>query len=62
MIIAFCDRCHGLWNVPDETQPNLLQGVCLECQAESDVERPLTFGVLLAEDLGLEDLPEGSLA
>jgi hypothetical protein len=62
MIIAFCERCHGLWNVPDEEQPSLLQGVCLSCQAESDTEKPLTFGVLLGEDLGIEDLPEGSLA
>jgi hypothetical protein len=44
-IVAECERCAGKWRVPTAGQvdPKLLEGVCMECQADSDVERPLTF-------------------
>ena len=44
-IVAECERCGEKWRVPTAGQvdPNLLEGVCMECQADSDVERPLTF-------------------
>ncbi len=64
MIIAYCERCAGLWKVPDAKvdDPKMYDGVCLECQNESDVaERPLTFGVLLG-DVEMQELPEGWVA
>lgn len=46
MIVAECERCGGRWRVPatENVDPEMLEGVCKDCQAESDlVERPLTF-------------------
>jgi hypothetical protein len=57
MIIAFCENCHGIWRT--EGDPTVLQGSCMECQADSDAEKPLTFGLLLTTaDCGVDDLPE----
>ena len=59
--IAHCQRCGMVWSVPTEIRPDLLEGSCMECQKDSDVERPLVFGLLLCEDASMEELPEGSL-
>lgn len=44
-IVAECERCAGIWSVPADAgnDPDLLEGVCMDCQADSEVERPLTF-------------------
>jgi len=45
VIIARCEYCQGIWQVTTDLDlpAALMEGVCKECQAESDVERPLTF-------------------
>lgn len=61
MIIAFCERCHGVWNVRLDRNPETLEGSCGDCQSDSDVERPLAFGWLFndAHDVVVDALPEG---
>jgi hypothetical protein len=61
MIIAYCERCGGVWNVRRDRNPMLMEGVCLECQDESDTEKPLAFGLLFGNAEMPEDLPEGYL-
>lgn len=46
MIIAECERCGGKWQISacENVDPDLLEGICGDCQEESEVtERPLTF-------------------
>lgn len=60
MIIAFCGRCHGLWQVRLDRNPETLEGACGECGPEGDVERPLLFGMLFngEHDVDLDVLPD----
>ena len=64
MIIAYCEHCRGVWRVRRDRDPQLLEGACYECQKESDVERPLAFGLLFndAHNVEVDELPEGWLA
>ena len=50
--IAHCESCDGYWWVVDTHPYYALEGVCQECQADSDTEKPLSFHPLL-------DLPKG---
>jgi hypothetical protein len=43
MIIAECERCGGIWKVTTPDDPEVLEGVCKDCNGDTDVERPLTF-------------------
>jgi hypothetical protein len=43
LVVAECERCGGKWLIEAGVEPGLLQGMCNDCQNESDVERPLTF-------------------
>lgn len=56
MIIASCERCAQQWIVPDATDADLLEGSCLECQEDSDSEKPLRF-----YELSLPELPKSWL-
>lgn len=44
-IVAECEHCAGKWMVPADIKlaPDVLEGSCMDCQHEGDVERPLTF-------------------
>jgi hypothetical protein len=50
--IAMCDRCEGKWLIETETPPEWLEGVCNECNGDTDVERPLTFRKPTINELG----------
>jgi|KBSMisStaDraftv2_1062788.scaffolds.fasta_scaffold123354_2 hypothetical protein len=59
-IVAHCERCEGRWLVPGDRNPDTLEGVCGECQPDSDVERPLTFSRELLSPVfvaGMTELP-----
>lgn len=64
IIIAHCERCDGEWMLRHRSPPERLQGICMECQADSDTEKPLDFR--LADDwsyaVGMPKLPLGWLA
>ena len=48
MIIARCESCEGVWHLPaiySDRDPDIFEGVCRDCQAESDAEKPLTFEI-----------------
>jgi hypothetical protein len=63
MIIAYCERCTGVWRVRRNADPMLLEGICMNCQEESEVaERPLAFGLLFGDVEVPEELPEGWIA
>jgi hypothetical protein len=42
-VLAECERCGGTWQVIGGLDPEILEGACMDCQEESDVEKPLTF-------------------
>jgi hypothetical protein len=45
-IIAECEHCAGRWRVTGpwaERPPEHLEGICGDCQSDSDTEKPLTF-------------------
>lgn len=42
-VIAECERCGNSWLIKTDVAVGLLEGICVECQADSDVEKPLTF-------------------
>ena len=62
MIIAYCERCGSLWSVKKNLDPMLLEGACMDCMHESDVERPLAFGMLFGDVEVHEELPDGWIA
>ena len=41
-VVAECKRCGSRFLI-SATEPDSLTGICLNCQDDSDVERPLTF-------------------
>jgi hypothetical protein len=56
---AMCLCCGGKWLVPGNPDPRTLEGTCLDCQAESDTEKPLQFFYLVSPDARLSPvLPE----
>jgi hypothetical protein len=46
-IVATCEHCAGYWLVAEDSvapyDPDVLEGVCMDCQEDSEVERPLAF-------------------
>jgi hypothetical protein len=38
-----CEYCGGHWLIESRIGPDLLEGACMDCQADSDAEKPLTF-------------------
>jgi hypothetical protein len=58
--VAHCERCDERWLVPTGMAPELLEGVCPDCNGDTDVERPLTFREAAADDLLLNwpELPQ----
>jgi hypothetical protein len=67
LAVAECDSCGGHWIVPlplsGPQDPELLEGVCEDCQKDRDVEKPLTFRKYMLTDpiLGWPELPAGWL-
>jgi hypothetical protein len=62
MIIAYCERCAGVWHVQKDRNPMLMEGSCMDCQNDSDSEKPLVFGILFDGVDTLDDLPDSWLA
>ena len=62
MIIAYCERCAGIWRVRKDRNPMTLEGACMECQDDSDTEKPLAFGLLFTDADIHQDLPDQWLA
>lgn len=62
--IAECEYCEGQWQLVSGTPPEHLQGACMDCQADRDVEKPLTFRAprVRGEGVGLPGLPLSWLA
>ena len=61
MIIAYCENCAGVWRVRKNLNPMLMEGICMECQDDSDAEKPLAFGLLFGEVEMHQDLPDSWL-
>lgn len=38
-----CERCQSKFILFTDDDPELMQGICVNCQNESDTEKPLTF-------------------
>jgi hypothetical protein len=57
-VVAECERCGGKWLVGRKHDPDTLQGVCGDCNGDTDVERPLTFHYAGQVALGYPDLPK----
>lgn len=59
---ALCLHCGGQWLVQDKRDPKLLEGTCMDCQRDSDAEKPLLFTQLLtAHPATLPKLPKNWL-
>jgi hypothetical protein len=59
LLIAKCERCGGEWRAIGIPDIDVANGICGDCQADSDVERPLTFDYASrGYAMGLPDLPE----
>jgi hypothetical protein len=43
MILASCAHCGEFWTVKTSNNPDVLQGVCGDCQRDSVAEKPLDF-------------------
>jgi len=41
--VAECERCAGKWLMETDVEPDLLEGICWNCQSDSDTEKLLTF-------------------
>ena len=41
--VAECERCADEWLIETNVEPDLLEGVCQDCQNDSDTEKSLTF-------------------
>ena len=61
-IVATCDYCEMSWSRVTSIPPEHLQGVCMDCQADSDTEKPLTFRLGTKDDQIILALPVGWLA
>ncbi len=62
MIVAECECCRGQWWVAGEKDPAVLEGMCLACMEDRDVEKPLTFRRAGVYVIGCPSLPKGWLA
>ena len=59
MILASCAHCGEIWSVKTTRNPDVLEGVCQDCQSESDAEKPLQFYWLpVSEENVVSRLPE----
>jgi len=43
--VATCECCSGMWEAP-AGDVSLMQGACMDCQRDSDTEKPLRFARL----------------
>jgi hypothetical protein len=55
---ALCLHCGGRWLVPGDRDPKLLEGRCMDCQADSDTEKPLLFTSMVTMTDKPPPLPE----
>ena len=64
VVVAKCERCGGQWSVVHTNlSPKLLEGICMDCQEDSDAEKPLTFALAPSDyATGLPELPKEWLA
>lgn len=60
-VTAVCLNCAGRWHVAGARDPAVLEGVCKDCQSDSDVEKPLLF-VFSLDASALPKLPKEWLA
>jgi hypothetical protein len=53
LVVAICEHCGGQSLIETAVPPELLEGICQDCQADSDSEKPLTFRRPLRDEIPL---------